>query len=211
MYQSTCMEVKSRRDEHSAATRTALIRVARRLFAEHGYAATTTEEVVRRARVTRGALYYHFRDKRALFLAVLDEEQKRLAAVAAQAAGAEADAWRAMVAGSNAFLDACLDRAVQRIVLIDGPAVLGSEKWREADQSYYLAATQAAIQAAIDQGRIEPQPVEVLAHIILGAFNEAAILIARADDPIAARRQVRDVVERLFEGLRGKPPPARTR
>jgi AcrR family transcriptional regulator len=205
------MTVKSRRDEHSAATRAALLRVARRLFAEHGYSATTTEEMVRRARVTRGALYYYFRDKRALFLAVFDEEQKRLAAVAAQAAAAEPDAWRAMIAGSNAFLDACLDRAVQRIVLIDAPAVLGSEKWREADQSYYLAATQAAIQAAIDQGLIEPQPVEVLAHIILGAFNEAAILIARADDPIATRRQVRGVVERLFEGLRGKPPPARTR
>jgi AcrR family transcriptional regulator len=199
------MEIETRQARHSAATRTALLRTARRLFAERGYAGTATEEVVRRARVTRGALYYHFRDKRDLFLAVFDREQKQLAARAAAAAAAEPDPWCAMVAASNAFLDACLDRAVQRIVLIDAPAVLGLEQWREADQGYYLAGIKALIRAAVDRGVIEDQPVEPLAHIINGALNEAAMLIARSEDKAAARRSVSGVVERLFEGLRGRP------
>jgi AcrR family transcriptional regulator len=199
------MAVKSRQAQHSAATRTALLRVARRMFAEHGYAATATEEIVKRARVTRGALYHHFRDKKDLFMAVLDEEQMKLAAKAAEVALAQPDAWKALVAGSNAFLDACLDHAVQQIVLIDAPAVLGLERWREADQSYYLASTKTAIEAAIAQGQVEPQPVAPLAHILMGALNEAAMLIAHADDEVATRREVSGVVERLFEGLRGKP------
>ncbi len=199
------MPVKSRQAEHSAATRAALMRVARRMFAAKGYAATSTEEVVRQARVTRGALYHHFRDKRDLFMAVLDEEQKKLAAKAAEAGASQPDPWSAMVAAANAFLDACLDHAVQQIVLIDAPSVLGLEQWRESDQSYYLASTKAAIQVAIEQGLVESQPVDPLAHIIMGALNEAAMLIAHADDEVAARREVSGVVARLFEGLRGKP------
>lgn len=199
------MSVKSRRAEHSAATRAALVRVARRMFADRGYTATSTEEVVRRARVTRGALYHHFRDKRDLFMAVLDEEQQKLAGTAAAAASGQSDPWSAMVAASNAFLDACLDRAVQQIVLIDAPAVLGLKLWRETDQRYYLGSTKAAIQAAIDHGLIEKQPVDPLAHIILGALHEAAMLIAQADDEVAARREVSGAVERLFAGLRGNP------
>jgi|SRR5271155_5298504 len=202
------MPVKSRQAQHSASTRAALLRVARRLFAEQGYTATATEEVVRRARVTRGALYHHFRDKKDLFMAVLDEEQKKLAAGAAEVAAAQPDPWNALIAGANAFLDACLDHAVQQIVLIDAPAVMGLESWREADQSYYLANTKAAIEAAIDQGLVERQPVGPLAHILFGALNEAAMLIAHADDEVAARREMSGAVQRLFEGLRGKPSPA---
>ncbi len=202
------MAVKSRQAQHSASTRAALLRIARRLFAEHGYTGTATEEVVRRAHLTRGALYHHFRDKKDLFMAVLDEEQKKLAAKAMEVAATQPDPWSAMVASANAFLDACLDHAVQQIVLIDGPAVLGLEQWREKDQSYYLANTKAAIESAIAMGLVERQSVDALAHIIFGALNEAAMLIANADDKVAARREVRGVVERLFEGLRGKPRPA---
>jgi AcrR family transcriptional regulator len=205
------MPIKSRQARNSASTRTALLRVARRLFAERGYSATATEDVVRLARVTRGALYHHFHDKQDLFAAVLNEEQKALAATAAKAAATRKDPWSAMIAGTNAFLDACLDRAVQQIVLIDAPAVLGLERWREADQGPYLAGMKAAIQAAIDQGLVENQPVGPMAHIILGALNEAAMLIARAADKVAVRREVSGVVEKLFEGLRGKPSPAGTR
>jgi AcrR family transcriptional regulator len=199
------MTVKNRQAQHSASTRAALLRVARRMFAEHGYNATATEEVVRRARVTRGALYHHFRDKKDLFMAVLDEEQKKLAARAAEVAASQPDPWSALIASANAFLDACLDPAVQQIVLIDAPAVLGLERWREADQSYYLANTKAAIEAAIDRGLVQRQPVAPLAHVLFGALNEAAMLIAHADDKVVARREVSGVVERLFNGLRGKP------
>jgi AcrR family transcriptional regulator len=201
------MSVNNRRAEYSAQTRAALLRVARRLFAQHGYARTATEEVVRRARVTRGALYHHFKDKEDLFKAVYDEEQKKLAERTSAAAAAAPDPWSAMVAGTNAMLDACLEPAVHRIVMIDAPAVLGLQQWRESDQSYYLAAMKAAVQAAIDHGQIEQQPVDPIAHLILGALTEAAMLIAHAEDKTAARRDVSAAVLRLFEGLRAKPHP----
>jgi hypothetical protein len=133
-------------------------------------------------------------------MSLLGEEQKKLAAQATEAAAAQPDPWRAMVAASNAFPDACLDKAVQRIVLIDAPVVLGLERWREADRRYYLASVKALIRAAIDQRLIEDQPVDALAHIILGALHEAAMLIARSSDKVAARRSVSGVVERLFDG-----------
>jgi AcrR family transcriptional regulator len=196
------MTVKSRRDENAAATRAALLRVARRLFADQGYAGTATEEIVRRARVTRGALYHHFRDKRDLFIAVLDEEHQKLAAQAGAAAMAQSDPWSAIVASSNAFLDACVDRTVQQIVLIDAPAVVGLEK-QKTDEAY-LANVKLLIRAAIAQGLIDDQPVDPLAHIIFGALHEAAMLIARGDDKQAARRSVSGAIGRLFDGLRGR-------
>jgi AcrR family transcriptional regulator len=196
------MAVKSRQEENSAATRTALLKVARKLFAERGYAETATEEVVHRARVTRGALYHHFRDKQDLFKAVLHEEQLKLASLIKTVALREPDPWRALVAGCHAFLDACLDSAVQQIVLIDAPAVLGWEGWREADASYYLHGVKNAIQAAIDAQLIPAQAVDPLAHILLGALNEAAMLIAHAEDEEAARRDVSAVVDRLLGGIR---------
>ena len=199
------MSTANRRADHSAATRQALIRVARRLFAKLGYGATATEEIVRQARVTRGALYHHFRDKQDLFLAVLEQEHTRLASLAAAAATAERDPWQAMIAGSTAFLDGCRDPAVQQIVIIDGPAVLGPERWRELDQSYYLGAFTQLLKAAVAQGLIDRQSVDTLAHLIFGAMHEGAFLIARAEDKDAARRDVSDVLGRLFEGLRRKP------
>jgi len=196
------MSVKSRQAQNAAATRAALIRVARKLFTERGYTETATEEVVCRARVTRGALYHHFRDKQDLFKAVLEEEQVKLAASIKAVAARQADPWRSLIAGCHAFLDACLDPAVQQILLIDVPAVLGWEECHQADAAYYLESVKMAIQAAIDQRIIGPQPVDALARLILGALNEAAMLIAHADDEKAARRDVRDVVDKLLGGIR---------
>jgi len=196
------MPVKSRQAKNAAATRAALLRVARKLFTERGYAETATEELVRRARVTRGALYHHFRDKQDLFKAVLDEEQVKLAGSIKAVAARESDPWRALMAGCHAFLDACLDPSVQQILLIDAPAVLGWGGCREADAMYYLESVKTAIQAAIDRRLISPQPVDALARIILGALNEAAMLIANADDEQAARRDVSQVVDRLLGGIR---------
>src|SRR5215469_9803600 len=196
------MSVKSRQAQNAAATRAALLRVARYLFTESGYTETATEEVVRRARVTRGALYHHFRDKQDLFKAVLEDEQVKLAASIKAVAARQADPWRSLIAGCHAFLDACLDAAVQQILLIDAPAVLGWEECHKADASYYLESVMMAIQAAIDRRIIAPQPVEALARLILGALNEAAMLIAHADDEKAARRDVSDVIDKLLSGIR---------
>lgn len=196
------MSVKSRQAENSAATRTALLKIARKLFAERGYAETATEEVVKRARVTRGALYHHFKDKQDLFKAVFHEEQLRVASKCNEAAAKETDPWRALMAANEAFLEACLEPAVQQIVLIDAPAVLGSEGFRQADESYYLAGLKAAIEAAIAAGIIEKQPVEPLAHMIMGSMNEASRLIAHATDKERARRDVSESASRVWNGLR---------
>jgi AcrR family transcriptional regulator len=196
------MTVKSRKLEQSLATRAALIKTARKLFARHGYAETDIETVARRTRVTRGALYHHFKDKQDLFSAVFDLEEQKLSMIVAQAASMHSGAWDAILAGCNAFLDACLDQAVQRIVLIDALAVLGWERWREIDTKYNLRLVTAALQAAVDQAIIAPRPIDSLAHLLIGALTEGAIFIAHADDKPAARREVGENVEQLLSGLR---------
>ena len=196
------MALKSRQAENSAATRASLLKIARKFFAERGYADTATEEIVRRARVTRGALYHHFKDKQDLFRAVLHEEQTRVAAKCTQTAAKESDPWRALMTANEAFLEACLDPAVQQIVLIDAPSVLGTEGFRQSDESYYLAGLKAAIEAAIAAGIIEQQPVESLAHMLMGSMNEAARLIAHASDKERARREVSESANRMWNGLR---------
>ncbi|HLX05579.1 MAG TPA: TetR/AcrR family transcriptional regulator [Candidatus Binatus sp.] len=196
------MTVKSRKLEQSQATRAALIKTARKLFARVGYAATDIETVARRTRVTRGALYHHFKDKQDLFSAVFDLEEQKLTAIVAQVAGSQAAAFDGMLAGCNAFLDACLDPAVQRIVLIDALAVLGWGRWREIDSKYNLSLVMGALEAAMEQGVIARGPVEPLAHLLMGAITEAAIFIAHAADQQVARREVGENVAQLLSGLR---------
>ena len=196
------MSVKSRKQEHTEATLKALLKVARKLFAERGYAGTATEEVVRRARVTRGALYHHFKDKRDLFKAVLHEEEMNLARTVGQIAIQQSDPWSQLISGSQAFLDACLDPAFQQIVLIDAPAVLGWSGFREIDEAYFLSAMKDTLQRAVDAGQIAPQPVDPLAHIIFGATHEAAMLIAHADDEASARNEASAAIVRFLSGLR---------
>lgn len=196
------MTVKSRKLEQAEATRAALIKTARKLFARHGYADTDIETVARRTRVTRGALYHHFKDKQDLFSAVFDLEEQKLTATVAQAATGNSSPWDGILAGCNAFLDACLDPAVQRIVLIDALAVLGWSRWREIDAKYNLALVMAALQGAMDQGILARGPVDSLAHLLMGAMTEGAIFIAHAEDKPKARREVGENVAQLLSGLR---------
>ena len=200
---------KSRREENSKATRRGLIDAARVLFTERGYADTSTEEIVRRSRVTRGALYHHFNGKQDLFKAVLEEVNARVSDAIAGRALEQGDVWSGVVRGIDAFLDACLDPAYQRIVLLDGPAVLGWEQWREIGEHHGLGIIRAAVSQAVEEGVIDPQPVEPLAHILHGALNEAGMHIARSADVKAARAEAGDSVFRLIEGLR-RSSPAKT-
>jgi len=189
--------------EQSEATRAALTAVARDLFAARGYAAVGTEEIVRAAGVTRGALYHHFAGKKELFQAVYEEVERQLVErIAASATASVGDPLQALRAGAQAFLAACEDPAVQRVALVDAPSVLGWEQWREIGLHYGLGLVQATLQAAIDAGQIDPQPVGPLSHLLLGAIDEGAMLIARADDDGATREQVGASVERFLEALR---------
>jgi AcrR family transcriptional regulator len=200
------MENKSlnKQDQRSAATREKLLVAARALFAERGYADVGTEEVVRAAGVTRGALYHHFRDKQDLFRAVVEKLEQETVEKIASAAFSEADPWLRQQTALGAFLDVCLEPDVQRIILTDAPSVLGLEAWREIEAKYGLALVRAGLQLVMEAGLIAEQPLDPLAHLLLGALSEAGLVIARAEDPRAARVEVGASVERLLDGLRIK-------
>jgi AcrR family transcriptional regulator len=191
----------------SEATTTALIAAARAMFAERGYAAVGTEEIVQRAGVTRGALYHHFRaGKEELFRAVLIQISAETTQRVTHAALAQPDPWESLVVGVDAFLDACTTPEVQQIMLVDGPSVLSWDVWRAIDADYGLGIVEAALQRAMDAGRLLRYPTNALAHVLLGALQEAAMVVARAEDPVAARGEMGQTVRRLLEGLRAPTP-----
>jgi AcrR family transcriptional regulator len=200
--QAVCMDVKSRKAEQSEATRAALLSAARKLFAQQGYAETGTAQIVERARVTRGALYHHFRDKADLFEAVLDQIEAELLERSMRAAPAGGGVWEALQAAFQAFLDACQEPEVQRIVLTDAAAVLGRRKFREIEEKYSLGALERVLEAAIAEGIVARQPVKPMARLLLSALEEAGMLIVEADDPAVARREVGEAVTRLVGALR---------
>jgi AcrR family transcriptional regulator len=195
------MRSKGSRAEQAEATREELLRVARELFAERGYGSVGTEEIVRAARVTRGALYHHFRDKRDLFREVHESLERELVErVAASMEGVD-DPIERLEIGLRAFLDACTEPAMIRIALIDAPTVLGWEEWREIDARYGLGMVSFGLQLAIDSGAMPKRDVRPLAHLVLGALGEAAMLIANAEDAAAARQEIEGPLLALLEGL----------
>jgi AcrR family transcriptional regulator len=192
----------SAREERAEATRAALLRAARELFAERGYAAVGTELIVERAGVTRGALYHHFRDKRDLFRAVHEGMERELMEDIGERMGQEADPWQLLVTGLRAYLDACTDRELMQITLLDAPAVLGWAEWRAIDERYGLGLVSAGLENAMAAGLFRRQEIRPLAHLLIGALGEAALLIANADDPEEARREVEDPLLTLLAGLK---------
>jgi AcrR family transcriptional regulator len=191
--------------EQSDATRKALVAAARDLFAEHGFADTGTEAVVQAAGVTRGALYHHFKDKTALFQAVYEDlEQELVERVAGKVEGIT-DPLRMLRRGSEAFLDACLDPAVLRVVLLEGPSVLGWEKWREIDQAYGLGMVRGVLEVAMSAGVIRRAPLDALAHVLLGGLVEGSMLLANAEDRDKARKEVGKAIAVLIDGLATQP------
>jgi AcrR family transcriptional regulator len=189
--------------ERSLATRSALIAAARPLFAERGYAGVSTEEIVGAAGVTRGALYHHFAGKRELFAAVYEQIEAELSdRIATEALDGGATApLQAMRSGARMFLRACTVPEVQRIVLLDGPSVLGWDRWREIAAEHGLGLIEATLQAAVDAGAIAAQPVRPLAHLLMGALDEAALLVARSDQPEEALVEVSETLDSLLAAL----------
>ena len=202
---------RSRKDEQAEATRSALLAAARRLFTDHGFAGTGTEQIVRTAGVTRGALYHHFRDKEDLFRAVFEVIEAEIAARVMRDAMKEPDPFARMQRGFDSFLDACLEPDVQRIVLLEGPTVLGWERWHEIDQAYMFGITKNGLDEAIAAGQIAEQPSDALAHLLLGAGSSAALVVARDRHPRRARATMGASVQRLLEGLKAPAKPRRSR
>jgi AcrR family transcriptional regulator len=197
------MNVKRTQVERSEATRAALIGAARELFGDRGYGDVGTEEIVGRAGVTRGALYHQFDDKRDLFRAVVVSlEEQMIARVALEATTGAATAGDVLRKVVGAWLDVCEDPVVNRVLLLDAPGVLGWEEWRAIGEQFGLGTAMALLGQAMDEGSIARQPVRPLAHVVIGALDEAALYVARAEDRATARAEMDAVLARIIDGLR---------
>ena len=197
------MESKRTQAARSAETQAALVAAARPLFATRGYGKVGTDEIARAAGVTRGALYHQFDGKLELFAAVFEQVE---AEVAASIDVAFADAFArdplgAVAAGIDAWLSASMQPEVHRIVLLEAPAVLGWERWREVGRSYGVGLVEGAVAALIDVGVFPEQPVRPLAHLLVGALEEGTLYAAGAPDRDGAVAEVRAALRRLLEGL----------
>ena len=189
--------------ERAAETRDALIAAARPLFAAQGFAEVALEAIVRAAGVTRGALYHHFADKTELFAAVFEQVEDEVAVRMGEAitASNQTDPIEVMRLGAGFWLDACSDPEVQRIVLVDAPAVLGWTRWTEIGNRYNIGMVRALLSNAVETGRIPPQPIEATVLTILGAMREATLYVALAEDHDQAREEAGLVINRLIQAL----------
>jgi len=195
---------RTRQAERSEATRAKLIGAARELFGKRGYSAVGTEQVVKRARVTRGALYHHFDDKRDLFRAMYEQVETELterigAELVARAAD---DPLEALLEGMESVLDLSLDPDLRQITLVDAPAVLGWSEWRTLGDRYGLGLATAALEMGMEAGELRRQPARPLAHVLLAAMYEAALMVANSDDVDAARAEAEQALRSIVEGLR---------
>ena len=189
--------------ERGQATRAHLIDVATRLFAAHGYDGTSVKTVLAESGASRGSLYHHFPGKDALFWAVLEEVAARVGRQLAEAERDAPDPVAALRAGLLGWIRLAADPVVQQTVLIDAPAVLGWQRWRELDEQNSLGWIKAALTYAAEAGSVERRHVDVFAHIVLAAVNEVALMIARADDPAAALSAGESAVAEFLDRLVG--------
>jgi AcrR family transcriptional regulator len=205
MSAQTSVTSRTRRTQadRSAATRDALVAAARQLFAAHGFADVSTDAIVAAAGVTRGALYHQFADKTALFeevLATVEADTARRLADAVTAAGVS-DPVEALRHATRTWLEICVEPENHQIVLIDGPSVLGWTHWREVCYKHVLGLVRGLVTQGIELGRIRPQPVMPLAHVLMGAGDEAALYVAEAADRTQARAEMTAVLDQLMQGM----------
>ena len=202
------MAVKTLRERQAEATRQLLVSVARVLFTERGYAATSVEDIIQRAGVARGALYHHFAGKDALFRAVYDAVQADTASAVVAAALAVPEPWAGVRAGLSAFLDACLDPEFRRIVVLDSVPVLSQDVWDGGIEHNELPMLRSVLTPLVET-YLPGVPVEPLAHVALGGLYGAALYIARSPEPTAARAEADVVLDTLIGGLRSRIDSAR--
>jgi AcrR family transcriptional regulator len=183
------------------ATRSQLIVIATRLFADRGYEDTSIEAVLREAEVSRGSLYHHFASKEALFEAVAEDVETSVGAQTLAAASGSDGPVAALRAGFLAWIRLAGDPVVRRILLIDGPSVLGWERWRAMEEQHALGLIRAVVQVIADEGKLRPELVGTLAHVLLASVNEVALLVARSEDKEAAMEAGADTIDELLRRL----------
>lgn len=192
----------------SDETRRALLRSARQEFARRGYEGTSAEKIAQRAGITRAGLYYHFKDKRTLFLEVCDELERECSERITIAGQSVSGTWAQLRAGCEAALDTYLDSTYQRIMVRDGPGVLGWRAWRDLLAKYGRGLLRLGMERALKEGLIAQQPLDPLVDVLTGAVNEAGLVIAHSKNARASRKVLGETVRRLLDGLRVEKPKA---
>jgi AcrR family transcriptional regulator len=196
--------VKSRRDQFSEATRAALLDAATRRFAELGYAGTSLEDVAADIQATRGAVYHHFSNKRALFEAVFARQETNAVDLAAKAGERGTTAWESAMLALAAFLDQCCDPVYGRIVWQEGPLALGWASWIEEEQKYAYGMVEEFVRALLDSATIAPVPLETTTQLAFGMLGAAGQ--ALAGQPPAEQERIKaeyyEVMGRMLDGLR---------
>ena len=193
---------RSRREEYTEATRQALLSAGRDIFAREGYQAAGIEAVSRAARVTRGAFYHHFEDKKALFDAVVVAMQAKAAAGVEETARAERKIWDRLSAGIDAYLDACLEPAYGRIVIQEAPAVLGNARYREIEEAHPMALLTATLNALKRQGELDFEDIELLSRMVDAMICKLALMLPEANDPNKLRQRGQKIIGSLLAGFR---------
>jgi AcrR family transcriptional regulator len=197
--------VTSRRQENTQATRTALLDAAKRLFAKQGFVATSIDDVAEAARVTKGAVYHHFRDKSELFEAVFRAEQTRVLTRVMAAAPASKSPWDQLLARIDAYIDCFIANNDHRALLLQANVALGSDRCRAIDESLALPAMKIGLEKLMAQGAIKQLPVEMLARVLFSALCEAA-MTAAVQGKEASRKEASQVLRSIVDGLRRAPP-----
>lgn len=193
-----------RHKEDTYETIVKLVGVARKHFAVHGYAESSMEEIVAEAELTRGALYHHFGSKKGLFQAVLASVQTEIGErVEAEAAQSD-DAWEQLIMGCRAFVMAAVEPRIRRILLIDGPAVLGWEAWRRMDEENSMQHLREQLQLMQQQGYLKPVPLDAMTHFLSGALNESVLWIAQSQDGSQSLEETMSVISHFLKGFEKK-------
>jgi AcrR family transcriptional regulator len=195
------VSVKPLRARQAEATRSLLMQVARKNFTDHGYAATSIDDIIQQAGVARGALYHHFSGKEALFRAVYEIVEGEVVTRVLAAAAAQTSPWEAARAGLSAFLDGCLDPAFRRIVVLDSVSVLQSHVLEVGIEPVELPMLKTVLTPLLGTTAFGGMAIDALAHVALGGLYGASLYIARAADPLAARAEADTVVDALISGL----------
>ncbi|MBD2867337.1 TetR/AcrR family transcriptional regulator [Paenibacillus arenilitoris] len=191
-----------RSKEEAAETIRQLIDIARSHFTEHGYAGAALESIVHEAKLTRGAVYHHFRNKKELFRSVLEAVQKEVADRVEREAAASEDVWQQLYLGCRAFVTAAVEERNKRIMLIDGPAILGWEAWRAMDENHSMRLLRGQLETMQRQGVIGPAPLDAMTHFLSGALNETTLWLAHESARTAALEEAMEAVGFFMEGFK---------
>jgi AcrR family transcriptional regulator len=192
---------RSRREEYAEATYAALVDSAATCFFETGFAATSLDQVAKRARVTKGAIYHHFASKRDLFVAVLERQQQLSAATVTEAGIAAGDAWAAIVAAFDAFLETISCPIYQRLCWVEGPSALGFEDWWECGERYEIDVIRTLLDRAAEAGILKSADLDMLSHVLFGAVAAGVLAMTRSETPAVERERFRTVMLDLVAGM----------